>query len=657
MFQKLLITVMGLFLVIAAGSCNIYPLYLSSLKERFNYSLKELNLYGAFINIGNWVAITTGLIYDRIGPRACCIISGIVLPSAYITLSALLNSSLESLNIIVLLILGFIIGQASSLIATTGLNTNLKNYNSQHSTAIVGIITTNVAISPSIFTSFKEATPNMKNSIFFICVSVYLAVVITICALIFKILPEPYSSNDKMAEYENHKEKRIIRLITSLSLFTLCLYLFGVIINKINDNNSFPNVIIVPLLQLMNFAILIAEKYGVWDRLWFNKFIIEDIKAKERIDNLIFKQCFNTKSDIINSETIKEKQIDIEKGIDDNISNKDKEQKNTTHQSINAICLDDSDLQHAENNSKTCSSRDMMKDEETTDDEKDTSTNNDVNIINKQQNQRQSDNTSPQLVINQSQEVVNTSNANENIITKLKLTPIEFEIEPITAIQQLTFKQKLTHPELIALFLVLLLTIGSIISNLNNIQFIITSILITPTHHEIFQYAILYFAFNSFARIFSGIALSQLIFHNKLFYFLVVITSIGLLSQILGITLQKEVLYVSMALAGMTHGGLIAFIPVYTRLYYHINDLNIIIGLLTTGCAFGSIIIGTCIFSAFYERSRERDVSICYGPQCFRPSYILTSIFLSSCLFISVILVKLHHKKDKTQSKKQPQAT
>ncbi len=84
---------MGIFLVICAGSCNIYPLYLKNLMDKFKLSLKEVNLYGSSINLGLWVAFPMGWIYDRYGPKISCTIGAIALSAREI--GAIYNGSVN----------------------------------------------------------------------------------------------------------------------------------------------------------------------------------------------------------------------------------------------------------------------------------------------------------------------------------------------------------------------------------------------------------------------------------------------------------------------------------------------------------------------------------------------------------------------------------
>ena len=289
MIHKLLIIALGIFLVISAGTCSLYPLYLSLLKTKFGYSLTQLNLYGSFINIGLWVAFTVGIIYDKLGPKISCIVSLVLLPGSYAVLNIILRAKITSLNLIWLLILGFLMGQGSALAYTTALTTNLKNFNTAHSSAIVGLIVSNMAISPSIFTSFKEALSSINDKDYFVIVAVFIAVIICICIAVFENITTLYSSNEKIKLYEIYKEERIISMFIVLNIVTLLAYIFGVVYNNLKGKNKFPNVVIFPLLQSINFVFVIMEKFSFWDKLLFNRFIKDSIKEKEKNEELLAK--------------------------------------------------------------------------------------------------------------------------------------------------------------------------------------------------------------------------------------------------------------------------------------------------------------------------------------------------------------------------------
>ena len=629
MIQKLLIIALGIFLVLAAGTCSLYPLYLSTLKEKFNYSLTKLNLYGSFINIGLWEAFTVGIIYDKFGPKISCIVSLILLPGSYSILDIIFRSSRTSLSIIWLLLLGFVMGQGSSLAYTTALTTNLKNFSSIHSSAIVGLIVSNMAISPSIFTSYREALPKVENKNFFIAVAIFIAIIIAICAALFQNMSNLYSKHKKLKSYENYKEEKIISMFIILNIITLFVYVIGVVYNNIKGKAVFPNIIIYPILQSLNFVFVLMEKFGIWDKILFPKFVNKDISDKEKIHEKMEKENFSLYLEKYGKNVIlqpkQEEGTKNEQKYDK--ANKEEEKKGSQELPQN----NKNEIIENNNKSSVNSSKTENDNNETNIEEEKKENNNNLNdkkingdIENKISEKKKSQG---ETVISNQENKQETSNRN----SFLKLLKIFFS------------------KEIILLFILLTLSIGSVISNLNNVQFITKSIILNSSTRDSFEYAILYFTFNSFARIITGLLLSSLIKRNKLFQFIILISIFGLFSQFLGIFMNRHVLYLSIALAGATHGCYMTFIPIYCRVTYKIGDMGKILGFLTTGNAFGSLIVGCLIFTAFFEHYKNEQGE-CFGTKCFRGGYILTSIFMLFGVGITIYLYKMNKKKNSTSN-------
>ena len=101
-------------------------------------------------------------------------------------------------------------------------------------------------------------------------------------------------------------------------------------------------------------------------------------------------------------------------------------------------------------------------------------------------------------------------------------------------------------------------------------------------------------------------------------------------------------------MAGATHGSLMTFVPLYCRYYYNVNDLGTVLGFLTTGNAFGSIIIATLIFPHFYHKYSEYDKIIgeyCSGKRCFRKSYLINCLFMIIASLLAYWIFKEDKKK------------
>ena len=609
--RKLFIIIMGIFLVICAGSCNIYPLYLKIMMDKFNLSLKEVNLYGSSINMGLWVALPMGWVYDRFGPKISCIIGAITLSGTYMILFILMNSSLTSISIFPLLLIGLIMGQGSALCYTCSVTTNLKNFRFKESSCIVGLIVANLAISPSIFTTYREFLTDVQMAHYFLIISIFLAIVISLCGFVFRNLKNVYSDKDEIKSYEKYKEKKYVKVFILINLITLIIYTFGVIFNNINSNTKFPNVVVYPCLQLLNFIVLLIEYHNLFDKFFFKEFIDKEIRKELKINNL---QVAEVNQNTINNIT-KNKSILENKMSNPNIEMQEK---------INSGNLVKDQID--ENKSEEFSSKNNVE--------------NQIKEIDlKSQNQDVLGERNLKGFSNKVIEVSNLPNSVEKLEVNKELPLVENSIN---------FVEVIKSKNIIVLFLILFLGIGSMIANLNNIEFIVKSINFNQSGSEIFEFVILYFAFNSFFRIISGIILDKLIKANRFYHFIIIMSFVGLISQLLGIFMQKNLIFLSISLAGATHGGYMTFTPVYVRTEFGTEHMGKILGFLTTGCALGSLFIADLIFTIFYDSYAIDDK--CIGKKCYYPAYIISSIFLAINCVLSVYFLKLHPKNIKINS-------
>ena len=209
--------------------------------------------------------------------------------------------------------------------------------------------------------------------------------------------------------------------------------------------------------------------------------------------------------------------------------------------------------------------------------------------------------------------------------------------------------------QIMQLFFVLILTMGCMISNVNNIKFVVSAIDSSKSLNSVSldKYPLLYFAFNSLTRVVIGRLANEIMGTSYTFSILVSITITGFISQILGIFMTKFFIYISISLAGMTHGGVMTFVPLYCRYYFKVRNLGTVLGFLTTGNAIGSIVIATLIFPHFYHKNSQfyGTEEFCYGSKCFRNSYLLNSFFMLIAVIFSHFLYQ-DDKKKKIQENK-----
>lgn len=651
MLQKLVIIVMGIFLVIAAGSCNIYPLYLSQMVDKFGFTLNEANLYGSSINLGLWMAFTMGFIYDKYGPKISCIIGAICISGSYFTLFLLMNSDIQKISIIPMVILGFIMGQGSALCYTTAITTNLKNFRIKESSSIVGLLVANMAISPSIFTTYRQALVNIKIHDYFLIMSIFLAVIILINGFVVVNIEQAYSVEKK--EYEKYKEKKVIYLLVMLNICTLMVYTFGVIYNNIKSETRFPNAIVYPSLQLLNFSFVILEIWSVFDKLYFKNFINK--KIRNQLENKEMELAQNQAPQVpiveynVHENQIAKKVLTLGKKSDR--FNEDK----FSSFAVNYQRHEDLHLENEENLAKNLNrSYDHDKKTNSLFEEGNINQNN-LNII-----QEESENKDDISKSNIDKSNLTVDKKPDNLVAppvqELSLTQLQVQGQGQDSLQTKSIGQEIkeffvliSNAEILILFSMLTLGIGSAISNLNNIEVILRATIHSPTNSEIFEYAILFFVFNAFFRIFSGMIMDKLVKYNKFFHYLIAMSVLGFISQVLGAFMERDMLFISMALTGAFDGGYMTFTPIYARTQFGLKNMGKILGFLTTGCALGSILISDFIFIVFYDYYKEDN--LCLEKKCFSKAYIITSVFLAINIVLSVILLKIKANKVKVNTK------
>jgi hypothetical protein len=657
LIRKLFIIITGIFLVLTAGICNLYPIYLSEIQDKFKYSIREINLFGTFINIGLWVAFPMGFIYDKLGPKFSCGIGSILISGSFLAMHFILESSLKELNLIYFIIIAIALGQGSALCYTTSVTTNLKNFRFKEASSVVGLLVANMAISTSIFTTYREAFKKTHISTFFTGISILTFIVIIISAFIFNNLKSVYSSEREKEGYEKYKEKRIIRYLIFINLIILAIYTLGIFLNNLQEN-TFPLVYIYPALLSLNFLVVILEKFGVFDKFMFKNYIDRQV-VKIKRETILQLNSNSVKVDYSSNEDSEQKKIKEEKrnaqieevNINKNHNNNINQVKNNNEDiiNVNVDIVNDTNNPEKFNNSEN-------------EDNSNKSINNDDNNSNRVNNQ---------IPIKQSPN--NLIQVNLNLTAK-KINPNEdFD-------NSISLKEAIFSKEFICLTFTLFFGVGSCIANINNVSFIFDSIsknnssntnlnsnnntnstsnLLEESYiKKESQFVILYFIFNSFTRLLSGLILDNLIKRKKFCHFLIIISCIGLLAQFFGIFMNDTCLFISFSFSGLYDGGLMTFSPTYIRNQYGLKNMGKIMGVLTTGSALGSLLIADLIFIMFYE-IYSIDVNIknvitgefekkskCYGEFCFRYSYILTCIFSIINLLFAIYIFKRYNLKN-----------
>jgi len=320
MFKRTLNLFFGILLSITSGSVMTYPIYSYYIKTKFNFSLREINLYATFINIGVWVAFGTGIIYDSLGPRISNAISLLLLPGGFLILYKLIQSS--SVSLFWFLLIAIIMGQGSSLAYTNSLSTTAKNFSKKNSSNIVGLVISNCAIAPSIFTSVKTAFYTMSINSYIVFVICYGAVVIVLCLFWFDVIkPKRIDDfNDKL--FYEFRQKFIVYIFGYANFISLLIFIGILLFNHI-FGIEIPAFIVFILVHVAYIVFIVLERYGEFDE-WLE----EKFRASHRSHDNNINNDFNfggrSVEVLVNNEK-NNKLENIEQNENNNINNKENE--------------------------------------------------------------------------------------------------------------------------------------------------------------------------------------------------------------------------------------------------------------------------------------------------------------------------------------------
>ena len=277
MFRKTLNLFFGVLLAIASGTVMTYPMYSYYIKTKFDFSLRQLNLYATFINIGVWVAFGMGLIYDSVGTRISNIIALILLPGGFLILYKLIQSS--SVSLFWFLLIALIMGQGSSLAYINALSTSVKNFSKINSSNVIGLIISNSAIAPSIFTSVKTFFDSMSIKTFIIFIIFYCVIVIVLCLFWFDVYQgkKREEFDDKL--FYEFKQRFIVFLFLYANFLCFIIFIGFLLFNHI-FGVELPAFILFILLHIAFVVFVILEwkgKFETWIKNRFNRTHSRDI--------------------------------------------------------------------------------------------------------------------------------------------------------------------------------------------------------------------------------------------------------------------------------------------------------------------------------------------------------------------------------------------
>jgi len=441
--RKFLILILGLILLLCSGTCNLYPLYLKILVEKYNLSINQINFYGTCVNIGLWLAFPAGILYDKCGPKISLFIALSFLPGSFMILHYLININ-EYLNLpfFLFIILALILGQGSAICYTVAMSININNFKIKDSSFIVSMLSVNVSLGPSIFTFYKQNLQSLNTYNFYYLLSIFLSLVIFICILVFKTfkINEEIFDDKSSKSLSKYRENEIVKYIYRINSILCITFLLNVFLNYFGVS-FLKNIImfIIPALSLSQFIIVFIKFKSFYNEKFKTKYLdkYEDKMRELKITvNKIQNEKFNSQINAVDNSSAKDLGLINTKNMTEN-SNKEL----NNNKKINSIPIQDisenkikKKLVDYENDEYSKSSIEVYL-------------SNENNIGSNYENKFPS----------------------ENLCGDNSSKSVAYNSDSI-------FNSNLTLKKLILMFLILFLGMGSIISNYNNVHFIVDTL-------------------------------------------------------------------------------------------------------------------------------------------------------------------------------------
>eukprot|EP00243_Klebsormidium_subtile_P011987 TRINITY_DN706_c0_g1_i2.p1 TRINITY_DN706_c0_g1~~TRINITY_DN706_c0_g1_i2.p1 ORF type:complete len:601 (+),score=104.52 TRINITY_DN706_c0_g1_i2:271-2073(+) len=127
-------------------------------------------------------------------------------------------------------------------------------------------------------------------------------------------------------------------------------------------------------------------------------------------------------------------------------------------------------------------------------------------------------------------------------------------------------------------------------------------------------------------------------------YFLVAASSTMCLAQALLAYANLGALYSCVLLVGFSYGCHLSLLPTITSELFGLTHFGTLYNFFGLSMATGSFLLSTCLAGYFYDHNSDAALTVCMGPQCFRPTFLICSGVCCSAVFASLLLVKRTRK-------------
>ncbi|CAL5228367.1 g11486 [Coccomyxa viridis] len=213
----------SILLQLSAGLGYCFSLYSSQIKEHFGYSQEEIQGIGSAANLGGYLSIVSGLLYDatsdhhRWGPRATLLVGAVLNTVGYLALWASAAGRINP-SYWQVVIIAMVAPFAGTFWDTSALATCTRNFPAERGT-IIGIVKACMGLSGAVYTSLYVGFLQPDTLGFLIFIAVVPTAVILIAACFVNFVP--FTQAKEIPAHTGLRLTRTVQLLLALAAYLL----------------------------------------------------------------------------------------------------------------------------------------------------------------------------------------------------------------------------------------------------------------------------------------------------------------------------------------------------------------------------------------------------------------------------------------------------
>ena len=252
----------NILLETTAGTSYAFGTYSNQLREDLGYSQDDLQTIASIGNVGLYLAVVAGIVYDRYGPKPCLAIGAILSLGGYLLMWAAADQRIDY-SVPLMSLYAFLWSHGSSWFDTVAIGINIQNFPHDRGSA-TGLLKSFFGLSASVVTLIDN-TFFADSSVPFLLFLGVLGGISGAVAFFTSFRARFKGPND---EYITPFEKRIF-LVAMIGLAVLATYLTVISVLEAQGVLIFANwqvYVMFPLLlwQLVLLTPVVRQRYGWW---------------------------------------------------------------------------------------------------------------------------------------------------------------------------------------------------------------------------------------------------------------------------------------------------------------------------------------------------------------------------------------------------------